>query len=296
MFLIDNRNSTNPYVNLAIEEYLIRHADCNGKEYLLLYVNEPCIVLGKNQSIYKEVNFEYLRNGQVKLARRITGGGTVYQDFGNLSFSFISKFSDEKVNNYRYFNKPVVEALRKAAIEAEMDARNNILCKGKKISGNAQFTDRKNIISHGTLLLNANLAELRAALKENDFTVETRAVGSVRSSVMNISEITSQFKTCAELAAYLAAELGAVEKYKFADSEWTAIEKLAAEKFNTFDWIYAKSPFTKVIKKEIELEIENGTISSVKSEKYSFSQLVGTRYQFEEVSKVTGKELSPEIM
>ena len=147
----------------------MRHADCDGKEYLLLYVNRtvPISDVGKNQSIYNEVNFEYLRNGQLKLARRITGGGTVYHDAGNLSFSFISKFAEEKVNNYRHFNQPVVKCFlkAKAGVDAEMDARNNILCKGKKISGNAQFTDRKNIISHGTLLWNADLPTLRACFK-----------------------------------------------------------------------------------------------------------------------------------
>ncbi|MBL0308364.1 MAG: hypothetical protein IPP77_01275 [Bacteroidetes bacterium] len=149
MILVDNRNNTDPYLNLALEEYLIRHIDCQQDDYVLFYINEPCIVLGKNQSIYKEVNFEYLRNGRLKLARRITGGGTVYHDAGNLSFSFISKFADDKVNNYRYFNRPIVEGLRKVGLKAEMDARNNILLNVKKISGSAQFTDRKNIISHG---------------------------------------------------------------------------------------------------------------------------------------------------
>jgi lipoate-protein ligase A len=296
MILIDNRASSNPYINLAIEEYLVRHADCNGKEYLLMYVNEQCVVVGKNQSIYKEVNFEYLRNGQLKLARRITGGGTVYQDVGNLSFSFISKFEDAKINNYRYFNQPVVNALQKAGVNAEMDARNNILCNGKKISGNAQFTDRKNIISHGTLLLNADLPTLRASLKENDFEIETKAVRSVKSPVMNIAEVSKQFSSTDELKSFLAEELNAKETYHFSEQEWENIQGLVSEKFSTFDWIYGKSPLTTVKKNGIEIEIESGRINKITNNKSQILNVEGMKYEFAELKKNIGLETALLIM
>lgn len=135
MILVDNRNVTDPYINLATEEYLVRHADCSTNDYLFLYINDPCIVLGKNQSIYHEVNFHFLRNNQLKLCRRISGGGTVYQDKGNLNFAFITSFANEKVNNYKIFNQLIVDALLQAGVETTMDARNNILCNGKKFQG-----------------------------------------------------------------------------------------------------------------------------------------------------------------
>lgn len=308
MLLIDNRHSSNPYLNLAIEEYLVRHADCNGKEYLLLYINEPCIVLGKNQSIYKEVNFEYLRNGRLKFARRITGGGTVYQDTGNLSFSFISKFGDEKINNYRYFNQPVVDSLQRAGVNAEMDARNNILCNGKKISGNAQFTDRRNIISHGTLLWNADLSTLRACLKENEFEIETRAVKSVKSPVMNINEVCKQFASTEELLIFLAGELNATEAYHFAETEWEIIQRLANDKFCTFDWIYGKSPLTKITKNGMEIEVEDGKITDIRHKaqdtrqgkiqntKYEIRNTKGARYEFNDLKERIGEASTRLIM
>jgi len=295
MILVDNRYSTDPYINLAIEEYLVRHADCTVNDYLLLYVNEPCIVIGKNQSIYKEVNFEYLRNARLKLARRITGGGAVYHDNGNLSFSFISSFADEKINNYRHFNQPVVDALRKAGIPAEMDARNNILCNGKKISGNAQFTDRKNIISHGTLLLNADLSILRSCLKENDFPIETRAVGSVRSSVMNIMEVNNQFLSTIDLAKYLVQELKVNDTWHFSELEWNSIQQLADEKFRTFDWIYGRSPVTIIKREGLEIKIEDGLVVEISNQQSAISNIIGLPYQFNSIKTAVGEAMALKI-
>jgi lipoate-protein ligase A len=280
--LIDNRNHTNPHLNLAIEEYLVRHADCSNTDYLLLYINEPCFVLGKNQSIYKEVNFEFLRNGKLLAARRISGGGTVYHDAGNLNFAIITKFADSKVNNYRWFNEPLIKALQKAGIAAEMDERNNIICLGKKISGNAQFTNRKNIISHGTLLFNADLTMLRACLAPNDFEVETKAVQSIRSSVANISEISDRFKTIAEFKDYLAAGLAVEGNKNFTPLEWHEIEKLAEEKFSSYKWVYGRSPHSLIKKNGAEIEVEEGRIKGLKSAS-PLPDLKGIRYNYESI-------------
>jgi lipoate-protein ligase A len=287
--LVDNRNTSDPYLNLAIEEYLVREVDCKEDDLVLLYINEPCLVVGKNQSIYKEVNFEYLRNGKLKLCRRISGGGTVYHDRGNLSFSFISKFSEQKINNYKLFNQPVVDALQKAGVNAEMDNRNNILCKGKKISGNAQFTNRKNIISHGTLLFDADLDVLRNCLKENDFKVESRAVGSVRSSVMNIKGLTGDISTAEELKSYLQKELKAEKVLSFTPEQWKEIELSSREKFKSFEWIYGRSPSTTVTKGEIEIKIDDGVIREIKRATdliaTELTGLIGTKYEYAEVKK-----------
>ena len=285
MTLVDNRNTSEPYVNLAIEEFLIRHGDCSHQDFLLLYINQPCVVLGKNQSIYKEVNFEFLRNKQLQLCRRISGGGTVYQDKGNLSFSFISQFSESKINNYRLFNQPVVDALRKIGVDAVMDERNNIICKGKKISGNAQFTNRKNIISHGTLLFDADLNLLRNCLKENDFKVESKAVSSVRCSVMNMKDATDKISHTEELKEYLKRDLKADSILQFTEEEWNAIVKSAADKFKSFEWIYGRSPLTTITKPDIEIEVEEGIIKDIRHKTQDARQLIGTKYEFNEIKK-----------
>ncbi|MDB5284327.1 MAG: lipoate--protein ligase [Bacteroidota bacterium] len=285
MILIDNRGTTNPYINLALEEFLVRNANCEQNDYLLLYINEPCVVVGKNQSIYKEVNFEFLRNDKLKLARRISGGGTVYQDEGNLCFSFISKFSNQKINNYRHFNQPVVDALHKAGVEAMMDERNNILAAQQKISGNAQFTNRKNIISHGTLLFNADLTTLRACLKRNSFQVETKAVNSVPSGIANIIHLTDKFSSTGQLKQYLVSELTSGGVYAFSDEDWLAIENLADEKFKSFEWVYGRSPRTKLIKQQVEIEIENGIIEQISSSQHHLQFLIGEKYEYQSIKK-----------
>jgi lipoate-protein ligase A len=284
MILIDNRNATDPYLNLAIEEYAIRNITCTGEDYLLLYTNEPSIVLGKNQSIYKEVNFAYLRNGRLKLARRITGGGTVYHDAGNLNFSVITGFEESKVNNYRYFNQPVIDALGRAGVEAGLDARNNIICRGKKISGSAQFTNRKNIISHGTLLLNANLNMLRACLKQNHFKVESKAVSSVKSSVINLQQVTGKFASTDELKAFLAQQMNVRKHHNFTAEDWDEIEKLRHQKFSTFEWIYGRSPHTTIEKDGLVIDVTDGKITSVKSH-LNMPYLIGTKYAYQSLQQ-----------
>lgn len=289
VILVNNRDTSNPYINLAIEEFLVRQADCNKNDYLLFYINEPCIVLGKNQSIYREVNFSFLRNNELKLARRISGGGTVYQDFGNLNFAVISKFEEYKVNNYKYFNQPVVNALIKSGIPAEMDSRNNILCQGKKISGNAQFTNRRNIISHGTLLVNANLPILRNCLKPNAFSIETKAVSSVSSSVMNLSDYSKTFQNSTELMHSLSKELNADSTHQFAEDEWNEIRKLATDKFETEKWIYGRSPATQIEKDGFKIKIEEGLITELEIEETDgIPHLTGTPYTYLHIKKALG--------
>lgn len=288
MTLVDNRHTTNPYINLAIEEYLVRHADCSNRNLLLLYINRPSVVVGKNQCIYKEVNMEYLRNNELLLCRRISGGGTVYQDEGNLCFSFIQQFTEQKVNNYRLFNQPVVEALHRIGVAAEMDERNNIICRGKKISGNAQFTNRKNIISHGTLLVNASLNVLRASLRENDFAVETKAVGSVRSSVANLPDVGSSITTAPALRHYLAEQLGGTGVLTFTDTEWQAITQSAEEKFQSFEWVYGRTPHTVIVKPQARITVEEGIVTAVETNLPDIPALTGTRYTYAGIKKALG--------
>lgn len=285
MILIDNRNTTDPYINLAIEEYLVRHADCSKDSYLFLYINEPCIVLGKNQSIYREVNFDFLRNDKLKLCRRISGGGTVYQDKGNLNFAFITSFANERLNNYKYFNQLIIDALKEIKITATIDERNNILCNGKKISGNAQFTDRKNMISHGTLLFDADLDTLRAALKPNDFAIETKAPRSVPSSVMNIKEETVGIATTEHLKDFITHFAKPVNTMQFTGEQWEEITTAAEEKFKTYAWVYGRSPLTKITRGEIVIEVDEGIVTAIKGDE-RLKGLVGVRYYAEELKLV----------
>ncbi len=259
MILIDHRDNSDPYISAAIEDYLVRHMQPDDAGYVMLYINAPCVVVGKNQCIYREVNRDYLLAGGAVI-RRISGGGTVYHDEGNLCFAFVTRHQDSHVNNYIHFNQPIVDILQRASINAVFNTRNDILWNGKKISGNAQFTDRKNIISHGTILVNSDLSKLRLALKENPFTVETKAVSSVRSSVMNISESSDRFKTAQHLKEHLRKELPITGTRSFTDDEWKTITESADTKFRSFDWIWGRNPYTKITSGSTTIEIENGIV------------------------------------
>ena len=238
---------------------MVREMHYPDDDLVFLYINTPCVVVGKNQCIYREVSYDYLRE-QGTVIRRISGGGTVYHDEGNLCFAFLSRFHDSKVNNYRYFNQPIVDILQRAGIDASFNSRNDIIWMDKKISGNAQFTDRKNILSHGTILVNADLAKLRLALKENKYTVETKAVSSVRSSVMNISESSPAFHTAHELKTHFLKELPISSTISFSAKEWQEITDTAKLKFKSDDWIWGRNPYTKIAKGDLTIEIENGIV------------------------------------
>lgn len=286
MILVDNRACSDPYLNIAVEDFLVRNTNHIPEDLLLLYINKPCIVLGKNQSIYKEINVDCLRNEDIKVCRRISGGGTVYHDYGNLNFSFISPFTEQKVNNYKWFNGPVVEALNKAGVPAVMDERNNILCHGKKISGNAQFTNRKKILSHGTLLFNADLQPIRKCLHENNWKVESKAVSSVKSPVTNICNITTRFADLDAFKEYIKSELNISDTFTFTDKDWKSIEDESNARFRKFEWIYGRSPKTMIYKPELTITVENGIITEITNTTVNVDEsIIGIPYTRADVTK-----------
>jgi len=261
----------------------MRHHVSSEDEFVFFYINEPCVVVGKNQSLFKEVNREAFQQTELKICRRISGGGTVYQDLGNLNFCFIQPFAEHKINNYRWFNQPLVNALNQADIAATMDSRNNLMVSGKKISGNAQFTDRKRMMSHGTLLFNADLTCLRQSLRENEYAVESKSVSSVRSSVVNLSTISSRFKTIDELQQYLISSLGIVQQLDFSEQAWNTIINLSQTRMSSFEWVYGRSPKTTIHKSWAKLVIENGRLSEVKTARKNVPDLLGCRYTFSDI-------------
>ena len=155
-YLIDNRNNTEPSINLALEEYAIRYLDISD-DYVLLYQNNPAVILGRHQNLWEELNLNFIQKNNISINRRISGGGTVYHDLGNLNYSFITKFEKFKFNNYKFFTEPILTALHSLHIKAKLNSRNDIVIGHKKISGNAQFTSKDRMVSHGTLLYQSNL-------------------------------------------------------------------------------------------------------------------------------------------
>ncbi|MBH0162563.1 lipoate--protein ligase [Fictibacillus sp. 26RED30] len=245
MLFIDNENITDPRVNLAIEEFALKHLDIN-ETYLLFYINEPSIIIGKNQNTVEEINADYVRDEGIHVVRRLSGGGAVYHDLGNLNFSFITKDDGNSFHNFKKFTDPVVKALKKLGVNAELSGRNDILADGKKISGNAQFSTKGRMFSHGTLLFDSEIENVVSALNVRMDKIESKGIKSIRSRVTNIREHLDEDMTMEEfkqtLLAYLFEELDSVPKYELTEKDWEEIRKISRERYANWDWNYGKSP------------------------------------------------------
>jgi len=245
MRLVDNRGITDPRINLALEEYVLRRR-FPGEECLLFYVNEPSIIIGRNQNTVEEIDPDAVRARGIHVVRRISGGGTVYHDLGNLNFSFIAPYAFERFNRYEEFTRPVVAVLRALGVPAELSGRNDIVADGRKISGNAQFVSGDRMFSHGTLLFDSDLDVIPTVLTPKPGKVESKGHKSVRSRVANISEFLSAPVTLAEFRGRLLDAIFGDRDHlpllELDEADWEAVRALSAEKYATWDWNIGKSP------------------------------------------------------
>lgn len=275
MLFIDNKGITDPRINLSIEEYALKNLDIN-ETYLLFYINEPSIIIGKNQNTIEEINTEYVERNGIHVVRRLSGGGAVYHDLGNLNFSFITKDDGESFHNFRRFTEPVVEALQKLGVNAELSGRNDLLAEGKKISGNAQFSTKGRMFSHGTLLFNSEMENVVSALKVKKDKIESKGIKSIRSRVANISEFLTDKMEIEEfrslLLKYIYGGQGEIPEYVLTEKDWENIHLLSMERYQNWDWNYGKSPKFNLQHShrfpvgsiDVRLEAEKGTIKNCK--------------------------------
>ena len=182
MLYIDNSISTDPHFNLAAEEYVLKNLDPE-EEYLLLWQNEPSIIIGRHQNTLAEINLDYVRENKIHVVRRLSGGGAVYHDLGNLNFTFIKKAVQSDLLDFKSFTEPVIRALAKLGVKAELKGRNDLTIDGRKFSGNAQYLYKNNILSHGTLLFDSDLTRLQRPSRYKRTKIESKGVKSVRSQV-----------------------------------------------------------------------------------------------------------------
>ena len=178
--------TTDPYYNLAVEEYLFNTCD---DDVFMLWQNDNVVVIGNNQNAYAEVNIDYAKNNNIKISRRITGGGAVFHDLGNVNYTFITTTEKAKALNYEYFTKPIIDALASLGLECTLSGRNDLECQGRKFSGNAQHSANGKILHHGTLLFNANVEVMSSVLKVDKEKLEYKAVKSHKSRVVNLLDL-----------------------------------------------------------------------------------------------------------
>ncbi|UWE04206.1 lipoate--protein ligase [Laceyella sacchari] len=245
MLFIDNRNITDPRINLAIEEYALKHLDIE-ETYLLFYINEPSIIIGKHQNTVEEINVDYVREKGIHVVRRLSGGGAVYHDLGNLNFSFITKDDGKSFANFRKFTEPVISALESLNIKAELSGRNDILVDGKKVSGNAQFSTRGRMFSHGTLMFNVNIEEVVKALQVKKEKIESKGIKSVRSRVANLVDYLAEPMSIQDFRQVLLTHIFAgkqpIPQVELTATDWAEIEKIAEQRYRNWDWNFGESP------------------------------------------------------
>ncbi|MDW4526114.1 lipoate--protein ligase [Rossellomorea marisflavi] len=305
MKFIDNKGITDPRINLAIEEYALKNLDID-ESYLLFYINEPSIIIGKNQNTIEEINTDYVEKQGLHVVRRLSGGGAVYHDLGNLNFSFITKDDGDSFHNFKKFTEPVIEALNKLGVKAELSGRNDILAEGRKISGNAQFSTRGRMFSHGTLLFDSEMENVVSALRVKKDKIESKGIKSIRSRVANISEFLEGKLTIEEFRSTLLKYIfndSDVEEYVLTDEDWDRIHALSKERYQNWDWNYGKSPSFNlqhshrfpVGQIDVRLEVRKGTIENCKIYGDFFGvgnvdeieeKLTGTRYERSEIEHV----------
>lgn len=232
---------TLPAFNLACEEYFFHQREEN---YILLWRNSPAIIIGLNQNVYAELDMDFVRNNAIPVIRRLTGGGAVYHDLGNLNFTFIVNGS-EGLADFKFFLKPITQYLCSIGLEAEFSGRNDILLNGMKISGNAQANYKGRVMLHGTLLFSVSMAILAQALKPNPLKLQAKGISSVSSRVTNMREHLNRAMTVEDLKAELAAWLTGTENcvsYEITNQDIAAINQLVAEKYDTWGWNIGSAP------------------------------------------------------
>ncbi len=241
--------STDPYFNLAAEEFLVQNL---SEEVFMIWRNHNTIVVGRNQNTLSEIHYDYVKEHDIQVVRRMSGGGTVFHDMGNVNFTFIVNSGDD-FNNYRRFCEPVIGFLKTLGVTATLSGRNDILVDDKKISGNAQYMYKNRVMHHGTLLYAASQDRISEALKVSEDKIKSKGIKSVRSRVTNIGSHMETPISVEEFVEkfvdYMVKNIPDCKYYDLAQNE-AEIRKLREEKYATWEWNYGYSPKYEFVRKK----------------------------------------------
>ena len=250
MLFVDNQENTDPRTNIALETYLVENR-LTDQPLLLFYINEPSIIIGRNQNTVEEVNQHYVEKHGIHVVRRMSGGGAVYHDLGNFSYCFIQE-EHGPARDFSVFTRPVIEALHQMGVTgARLEGRNDLLIDGKKFSGNAMYIRNGRMTAHGTILYDADLDAVTAALKPRADKIESKGIKSVRSRVTNIRPYvadayqhlnTREFRDHLLLRIFGVNSRADVPEYTLSINDWAQVAAIRAERFANWDWNYGRSP------------------------------------------------------
>lgn len=304
MIFVPNENN-DPRVNLAIEIYLLQEMKVD-EPILLFYINEPSIIIGRNQNTIEEINKEYVDAHGIHVVRRFSGGGAVYHDFGNLNFSFIMPDDGNSFRDFEKLTKPIIQALHEMGVEgAQLKGRNDLVIDDMKFSGNAMYATNGRMFAHGTIMFDSDINEVVNALKVKKDKIESKGIKSIRSRVTNIKPFlpkdkqtmtTKEFRQEILLKIFGVDSVDQIKTYELTDQDWVKINELSDKYYRNWDWNYGKSPEFDIERRhrfpigsiEVRLNVQEGKITAAKIYGDFFGLgdikdvedvLVGTKYE-----------------
>ncbi|WEU18980.1 lipoate--protein ligase [Enterococcus faecalis] len=280
MIFVPNENN-DPRVNLAIETYLLTEMPLD-EPILLFYINEPSIIIGRNQNTIEEINKEYVDEHGIHVVRRLSGGGAVYHDHGNLNFSFIMPDDGNSFRDFAKVTQPIIQALHDLGVEgAELKGRNDLVINDMKFSGNAMYATNGRMFAHGTLMFDSDIDEVVNTLKVRKDKIESKGIKSVRSRVTSIKPFlsedkqemtTEEFRQEILLKIFGVDSIDQVKTYELTDQDWAAINKISEQYYRNWDWNYGKSPAFNLERRhrfpigsiEMKMNVADGAIQEIK--------------------------------
>ena len=236
-------DTTDPAFNLALEEYVFESLS-KDYNYFILWQNASTVVVGRHQNTFNEVDEAFIRENNITVVRRLSGGGAVYHDLGNLNFTFIQDAAG-KEPDLGLFCRPVAQAIRTLGAEAEVNGRNDITVNGMKFSGNAQYVKYGRVMHHGTLLFDSQLEVAAKALRPDPEKIKAKGVASVRSRITNLKPLLPEGTTLEifrEALLKALFEKEQMEVYTLTDADLTAIAALKDDRYGTWAWNWGASP------------------------------------------------------
>lgn len=261
--------TTDPTFNLALEEYVFEKMP-RDREYFLTWRNDNAIIIGRHQNTAAEVNEEFVKEMGIKVVRRLSGGGAVYHDLGNLNFTFIVDAKPDQKVNLRRFCQPIAETLCSLGVNATVDGRNDILIDGMKVSGNAQYVRQGRVMHHGTILFDSDMSVLGQALCPDPAKTQAKGVKSVRSRVTNVRSCLSKDMKLEEFRDALVGLLmqEGFSRYELTKADIAAIQRIQQERYSQWEWNYGYCEKNALVRKK---RIENcGTVEARITQKNNF--------------------------
>jgi lipoate-protein ligase A len=294
-----------PRVNLAIETFLLQEMAID-EPILLFYINEPSIIIGRNQNTIEEINKEYVDEKGIHVVRRFSGGGAVYHDEGNLNFSFIMPDDGNSFRDFEKVTKPIIQALHDMGVEgAQLKGRNDLVINDMKFSGNAMYATNGRMFAHGTIMFDSDVNEVVNSLKVRKDKIESKGIKSIRSRVTNIKPFlpnenqemtTEEFSQEVLLKIFGVNSVEAIKTYTLTDNDWEKVKAISEKYYANWDWNYGKSPAFDIERRkrfpigsiEVRLNVAEGKITDAKIYGDFFGlgevkdvedALVGTKYE-----------------